>query len=107
MATVYILKHPLPLGTQGAVLDKLTLRDHVIAEDYLAFDQRGGVAQRQALIASVAGTDVAVVRKLHGADYVTLERQVDKLLQDAEVEALGDEPKAGPDGQPMSEQTKK
>lgn len=104
---VYLLKHPLKLGEKGATLDKLVLRDHTIAEDYLAFDQRGGVAQRQALIASVAGTDEAVVRKLHGADYVALERQVDALLQAAEVEALGNEPKTGPDGHPPGDAQKK
>ena len=100
-----LLKHPLRLG--DSTLDVLTLRDHVIAADYLAFDQRGGVAQRMALIASVAGTDEAVVRRLHGADYVALERRVDALLQAAEVEALADEPVAGPDGQPVSAAQKK
>jgi hypothetical protein len=104
----YQLKHPLALGT--STLAHLTLRDHVIAADYLAFDQRGGVAQRVALIASVAGTDEAVVRKLHGADYVALERRVDALMQAAEVEALADEPKAGQTGdggKPLSEAQKK
>ncbi len=102
----YTLKHPLKLGA-SSTLDSLTLRDHVIAADYLAFDQRGGVAQRMALIASVCGTDEAVVRKLHGADYVALERQVDVLMQAAEVEALADEPKTVADGQPLSEAQKK
>lgn len=101
----YQLKHPLQLGT--STLDSLTLRDHVIAADYLAFDQRGGVAQRVALIASVAGTDEAVIKKLHGADYVALERRVDALMQAAEVEALADEPKTGADGKPLSEAQKK
>lgn len=102
----YTLKHPIKLG-EKTTLDSLTLREHVIAEDYLAFDQRGGVAQRMALIASVAGTDEALVRKLHGADYVALERRVDALMQAAEVEALADEPKAGSDGQPVGEAQKK
>jgi hypothetical protein len=48
-----------------------------------------------------------VVRKLHGADYVALERRVDALMQAAEVEALGDEPKTGADGQDLSEAQKK
>jgi hypothetical protein len=102
----YPLKHPIKLG-EKSTLDSLTLREHVIAEDYLAFDQRGGVAQRMALIASVCGTDEAVVRKLHGADYVSLEYKVDALMQAAEVEALADQPKTGGDGQPLSEQQKK
>jgi hypothetical protein len=37
----YQLKHPLKLG-ESSTLDSLTLREHVIAADYLAFDQRGG-----------------------------------------------------------------
>lgn len=102
----YTLKHPIKLG-ESSTLDSLTLREHVVAADYLAFDQRGGVAQRMALIASVAGTDEAVVRKLHGADYVALERRVDALLQAAEVEALGDEPGQTPEGGALTEAQKK
>lgn len=104
MAT-YTLKHPLALSK--TTLTQLTLRDHVVAADYLAFDVRGGVAQRMALIASVAGTEVEVIHKLHGADYVALEKQVDALLGAAEVEALGPEPATGPDGQPLSDSAKK
>ncbi len=92
MPQVYALKHPLPLGKSGT-LDKLTLRDHAIAEDYLAFDQRGGVAQNLALIASVCGTELEVVKRLHGADYVALAKKVDQLIKDADVEGLGEEPK--------------
>lgn len=99
------LKYPLQLTK--STLDGLTLRDHVIAADYLAFDQRGGVAQRIALIASVAGTDEAVVQKLHGVDYLTLERRVDELMNAAEVESLADESDTTPDGQPVSAAQKK
>ena len=49
------LKHPLTFGKK--TIDSLTFRDHTTAGDYLAFDQRGGVAQRIALIASLTGTD--------------------------------------------------
>jgi len=102
----YALKHPLKIG-EKTTLDSLTLRGYVIASDYLAFDQRGGVAQRIALIASVAGADEAVIGKLHGADYVALERMVDALLKDAEVEAIGEEPKTSTDGLPLSDTQKK
>lgn len=102
---IYALKHPVQFGKVN--LDKLTLRDHVIAEDYLAFDQRGGVAQRLALIASVAGTDEQLIRRLHGVDYLALERMVDKLLSAADVESIGDEPKTSPDGKVLDDQTKK
>lgn len=79
------LKHPITVGT--ATVAELTLRDHTIAEDYLAFDQRGGVAQRIALIASIAGTDEALIKKLHGVDYQRAERVVDLLLRDDEAQA--------------------
>ena len=42
------LKHPLTFGKK--TIDSLTFRDHTTAGDYLAFDQRGGVAQRIALV---------------------------------------------------------
>jgi Phage tail assembly chaperone proteins, E, or 41 or 14 len=80
-----LLKHPITIGT--TVVAELTLRDHTIAEDYLAFDQRGGVAQRIALIASVAGTDEALIKKLHGVDYQRAEREVDRMLRDDEAHA--------------------
>ena len=60
------LKHPLTFGKK--TIDSLTFRDHTTAGDYLAFDQRGGVAQRIALIASLTGTDESVIRQLRGPD---------------------------------------
>lgn len=72
------LKHPLSIGK--TTLDKLVFRDHSIAEDYLAFDLRGGVAQNHALIASMAGTDEAIVKQLHGADYRAAVKIVDALI---------------------------
>lgn len=79
------LKYPLTIGT--ITVTELTLRDHTIAEDYLAFDQRGGVAQRIALIASIAGTDEALIKKLRGVDYQRAERVIDRLLRDDEAQA--------------------
>lgn len=79
------LKHPITVG--AATVAELTLREHTIAEDYLAFDQRGGVAQRIALIASIAGTDEALIKRLHGVDYQRAEREVDRLLREDEQEA--------------------
>lgn len=102
----YTLKHPIKVG-EKTTIDRLTLRDHVIAEDYLSFDHRGGVAQRIALIASMTGTDEAVIKRLHGADYVALERKTDALMQAAEVEALGTEPKTEAGGPGPSEAEKK
>ncbi len=102
----FVLKHPITVGS--STIDSLTLRDHTRAEDYLAFDQRGGVAQRIALIASVAGTDEALVKQLHGADYRRAEEQVNKLLEADEAAVAEDVKQAAQgDGGAPSEEAKK
>ena len=73
------LKHPIKIGEQSRI-DKLTFREHTIAADYLSFDTRGGVAQRIALIASMAGTDEEIVKRLHGHDYRKAVEIVDALI---------------------------
>lgn len=78
------LKHPLTFGKK--TIDALTFRDHTTAGDYLAFDQRGGVAQRIALIASLTGTDESVIRQLRGPDYRAAEKMADELIQADEAE---------------------
>lgn len=83
------LKHPLTVGK--TTIEELTFRDHLVAADYLSFDKRGGVAQRIALIASLAGTDEAVIERLRGADYRRAEALADRLMADDEAEALTDE----------------
>lgn len=79
------LRHPITVGQ--TTIDHLTLRDHTTAADYLAFDSRGGVAQRIALIASLTGTDEALIQRLHGADYLLAERAADALLMADQAEA--------------------
>lgn len=78
------LKHPLVLGK--ITISELTFRDHTIAADYLSFDQRGGVAQRIALIASITGTDEELIKKLHGTDYRAAEKIVDAMIESDEEE---------------------
>ena len=78
------LKHPLTFGKK--TIDSLTFRDHTTAGDYLAFDQRGGVAQRIALIASLTGTDESLIRQLRGPDYRAAEKIADELIQADEAE---------------------
>ena len=73
------LKHPIKLSERSSI-DKLTFRAHTIAADYLSFDTRGGVAQRIALIASMAGTDEEIVKRLHGHDYRKAVDIVDTLI---------------------------
>lgn len=79
------LKHPLTFGKTTVV--ELTFRDHTVAGDYLAFDERGGVAQRIALIASLTGTDEALVKQLHGVDYRAAEKLADDMIEADENEA--------------------
>ncbi|WP_407059066.1 phage tail assembly protein [Ralstonia syzygii subsp. celebesensis] len=79
------LKYPLPIGK--TTISHLTFRDHTIAEDYLSFDKRGGVAQRIALIASLTGTDEELVKKLRGVDYRRAEKMADTIIEaDEEAE---------------------
>jgi hypothetical protein len=83
------LRHPLTLGS--TTLSQLTFRDHTTAADYLAFDRAGGVAQRIALIASLTGTDEALIQRLHGSDYLRAEREADRLLTADQAEE-GEDP---------------
>lgn len=78
------LKHPLTFGK--ITVDELTFRDHATAGDYLSFDQRGGVAQRIALIASLAGQDEELIKQLHGADYRAAVKIADELIDADEKE---------------------
>lgn len=75
-----ILKLKQPLNFGKTTVSELTFRDYTTAADYLAFDQRGGVAQRIALIASLTGTDEVLIKQLRGQDYRRAERIVDALL---------------------------
>lgn len=72
------LKHPLTFGKK--TVDTLTFRDYTTAGDYLAFDQRGGVAQRIALIASLTGSDEALISQLRGPDYRAAEKIADAMI---------------------------
>lgn len=76
--SVLPLKHPIQIGK--TTIDKLTFRDYTTAGDYLSFDQRGGVAQRISLIASLTGTDEALIKQLRGPDYRKAEKIADDLI---------------------------
>lgn len=81
-----LLIHPIVVSDK-VTISELNFRDHTIAADYLAFDVRGGVAQRIALIANIAGTEEAVVKRMNGVDYRRAEVVVDKLLADDESQS--------------------
>ena len=83
------LKKPLTIGKLA--IESLTFRDETTAGDYLAFDRRGGVAQRIALIASLSGTDEAVIMQLKGSDYRAAEKIADEIMEADEMEAFGGE----------------
>jgi hypothetical protein len=78
------LKHPLTFGEK--TISELTFRDYTTAGDYLSFDQRGGVAQRIALIASLTGTDEILISKLWGPDYRRAEKMADDMISADEAE---------------------
>ncbi|MDR0700952.1 MAG: phage tail assembly protein [Azoarcus sp.] len=72
------LQHPVTVGRRE--VEALTFRGYTTAGDYLAFDQRGGVSQNIALIASLTGTDESLIRQLRGPDYLAASRIADKLI---------------------------
>lgn len=77
--TKLTLSTPITLGKKQ--ITELTFRGYTTAEDYLSFDQRGGVAQRIALIASLTGTDEVVIKQLRGPDYVRAETLASEMLE--------------------------
>lgn len=83
------LKHPLVFGK--TTIEALNFRDYTTAADYLAFDQRGGVAQTIALISSLSGTDEALIRQLRGPDYRAAQKICDDLVASDEAIAAGEE----------------
>jgi hypothetical protein len=72
------LKNPLTFGK--TTISKLTFRDYTTAGDYLSFDQRGGVAQRIELIASLTGQDAELIKQLRGPDYRAAEKIADAMI---------------------------
>ncbi|CBJ40057.1 conserved hypothethical protein (plasmid) [Ralstonia solanacearum CMR15] len=96
------LKKPLKFGE--TTISKLTFRDHTTAEDYLAFDKRGGTAQRLALIASMTGTDEELVKRLHGVDYRRAAQMADELIEADEQE---DEPRTADGDDPAASEAQK
>lgn len=91
---IHPLKFPLKLDT--TTISSLEFRDYTIAEDYLAFDRRGGVSQNHALIASMTGVDEALVRKLRGPDYVACAKICDRMIAEDEALATETEPEKKP-----------
>lgn len=82
------LTHPLVLGK--TTVNELKFRDYATAEDMLAFDQRGPNQQTINLIASLTGTDEALIKKLHVADYRAADTIASGLIhtEDAEKNVL-------------------
>lgn len=87
------LKHPLVIGK--LTVNELNFRDQTCAGDYLAFDQRGGVAQRIALIASLTGTDEALIKQIKGVDYRAAEKIADNMIEADEQEAAAEKKPLG------------
>lgn len=76
--SVLPLKHPIIIGK--TTIDKLTFRDYATAEDLLSFDERGPNRQTIMLIASLTGTDEALVKKMHVIDYRAADAIASKLI---------------------------
>jgi len=81
------LKYPLQL--EKKMVEELTFRDYTTADDYLAFDIRGGVAQNITLIANLTGTDEVLIKRLRGPDYKAACQIVDKIFDRDDKEFMG------------------
>ena len=72
---------PVPVGQSGRTVSKLTFRNYTTAEDYRAFDLPGGINQAFALIASLSGTDIELIKRLSARDYLIAVKKVDAILE--------------------------
>jgi hypothetical protein len=77
-----------PIQFGKITINKLDIRDYSTAEDYLSFDQRGGVAQNHALISSMSGQDVAVIKNLRGPDYLRAVKVCNDIIDSDAVVAF-------------------
>lgn len=78
------LKRPVQAGK--TTIEKLTFRDYATAEDLLAFDEKGQTRQTIALIASLTGTDEAIIQRLHVADFRAADAIASALIADEATE---------------------
>lgn len=88
------LKNPIKISGEKTekTITELNFREQTTAADYLSFDRLGGVEQRIALVALVAGTDESVIQRLTGVDYLRCSQYVEGLLMADEKEVNGDVP---------------
>ena len=73
------LKHPITVGKK--TIDKIVFRTFATAEDLLAFDERGPNLQTITLIASLTGTDIELIKKLHVHDLHRADKIASQLIK--------------------------
>ena len=73
------LKHPIQL--EKSSISELTFREYATAADLLAFDERGANQQTITLIANLTGTDEALIKRLHVADYRAADAMASELIK--------------------------
>lgn len=76
------LTQPLVFGK--TTVNELKFRDYATAEDLLAFDKVGPNQQTITLIANMTGTDEALIKKLHVADYRAADAIASALLTEVD-----------------------
>lgn len=84
------LKHPVKLS-ETSNINELNFRDYATAQDLLAFDERGANQQTITLIASLTGTDEALIKRLHVTDFRAADEIASKLLKPEATEKNGQE----------------
>lgn len=71
---------PVPVGASGRMISTLKFRGHTLAEDYLGLDADGGVNRSIHMIASFTGTDVSVISRLSGADFLAADKKTEAII---------------------------
>lgn len=72
------LSHPIQL--EKSKITDLHFREYATAEDLLAFDEPGQTRQTIFLIASLTGTDEALIRRLHVNDFRKADAIASRLI---------------------------
>lgn len=71
---------PIPVGASGRMISTLKFRGHTLAEDYLGLDVDGGVNRSIRMIASFTGTDLSIISRLSGADFLAADKKTEAII---------------------------
>lgn len=74
------LQVPVPVGSHGRTISSLNFREHTLAEDYLGMDVDGAVMRAMTMIASFTNTDISIIRRISGADFLAADKKTSAIM---------------------------